>query len=589
MISINKEAAEPILADECTPVRSFILSSRRRLSLRYILAVGAAFTIVCYVSIFRNLDGAGHGFFGSSSATKGVQYAAPRVRFAEVGDADEEKARQVVDAMRTTFWKYRAQAWGHDDVKPLSGGYGTSRNGWGAFIVDSSTTLSLMGLWEELQLEVDYIVTAIDFTKAKDLVDPFETIIRYLGALVSLTGMFDNNMIPDIEKRQLMRDGVLSQAVKLASKLAPAFNSPTGMMWHRVDFRRNVGRTDPPNKGDLMPVKPPGWRAPAIGCARAGSNMLEYSTLTALTGNAVYVENATRTWAPLVWNTNHEEWPGLIEAPIDIWTGEPRGRSRSWDGGHDSYYEYLIKAHILEPHGANSEKYRDRWVEAVTSLRTHLASRSMPTPGDPTSHLYLMSYNSGYYLNRMGHLCCFAAGNIMLGGRYLGRADLIQFGVELLEGCHHMYAATPSGIGPEAMGWLPADTYPNATTYPTTERGKAQLFEHGFWAGWPVYKLRPEYVESVFYAWRLTGNQTYRDWAWDAFTTIENITRAEYGYASVANVMVPPSAIQLYDDSESFWSAETLKYLFLTFADSSVGSLDEWVYSTEAHLFRIRS
>lgn len=35
-------------------------------------------------------------------------------------------------------------------------------------------------------------------------------------------------------------------------------------------------------------------------------------------------------------------------------------------------------------------------------------------------------------------------------------------------------------------------------------------------------------------------------------------------------------------------TAETLKYLYLIFCDDDVASLDEWVFSTEAHPFRIQ-
>jgi mannosyl-oligosaccharide alpha-1,2-mannosidase len=38
---------------------------------------------------------------------------------------------------------------------------------------------------------------------------------------------------------------------------------------------------------------------------------------------------------------------------------------------------------------------------------------------------------------------------------------------------------------------------------------------------------------------------------------------------------------------ESFWAAETLKYLWLTFSDVEVASLDSWVFSTEGHPFRM--
>jgi len=37
------------------------------------------------------------------------------------------------------------------------------------------------------------------------------------------------------------------------------------------------------------------------------------------------------------------------------------------------------------------------------------------------------------------------------------------------------------------------------------------------------------------------------------------------------------------DDTESFWFAEVLKYLYLTFDDPSHISLDEYVFNTECH------
>jgi mannosyl-oligosaccharide alpha-1,2-mannosidase len=41
------------------------------------------------------------------------------------------------------------------------------------------------------------------------------------------------------------------------------------------------------------------------------------------------------------------------------------------------------------------------------------------------------------------------------------------------------------------------------------------------------------------------------------------------------------------DKMQSFFLAETLKYLYLLFSPSSVISLDEWVFNTEAHPPRI--
>lgn len=40
---------------------------------------------------------------------------------------------------------------------------------------------------------------------------------------------------------------------------------------------------------------------------------------------------------------------------------------------------------------------------------------------------------------------------------------------------------------------------------------------------------------------------------------------------------------------ESFFLAETLKYLYLLFSDDSLLPLDEWVFNTEAHPFKVLS
>ena len=40
---------------------------------------------------------------------------------------------------------------------------------------------------------------------------------------------------------------------------------------------------------------------------------------------------------------------------------------------------------------------------------------------------------------------------------------------------------------------------------------------------------------------------------------------------------------------QSFFLAETLKYLYLIFSDDDLISLDEWVFNTEAHPFPIKT
>ena len=86
-------------------------------------------------------------------------------------------------------------------------------------------------------------------------------------------------------------------------------------------------------------------------------------------------------------------------------------------------------------------------------------------------------------------------------------------------------------------------------------------------------------MESYFVLWRSTHDQKYRDWAWEAFQAIEKHCRVEAGYAGIKDVNNP-----LHDDTmQTFFLAETLKYLYLTFTDDSVVPLDKYVFNTEAH------
>jgi hypothetical protein len=81
--------------------------------------------------------------------------------------------------------------------------------------------------------------------------------------------------------------------------------------------------------------------------------------------------------------------------------------------------------------------------------------------------------------------------------------------------------------------------------------------------------LRPETVESLFVMYRVTHNETYRDWAWNIFRAFEKHSRCAHGaYTSLETVLDTPPARR--DSLESFFLAETLKYLLLIFSPDHV-------------------
>jgi rhamnogalacturonyl hydrolase YesR len=69
--------------------------------------------------------------------------------------------------------------------------------------------------------------------------------------------------------------------------------------------------------------------------------------------------------------------------------------------------------------------------------------------------------------------------------------------------------------------------------------------------------LRPETVESLFLAYRSTGDEKYRQWGWQIFQAFQKHCRVNGGgYAGIEDVQVVP-AKQL-DRMETFWLGETL-------------------------------
>lgn len=191
-------------------------------------------------------------------------------------------------------------------------------------------------------------------------------------------------------------------------------------------------------------------------------------------------------------------------------------------------------------------------------------------------------------------------GSLILGGLLLQNQTFVDFGLELAKSYYEVYRQSPSGIGPEEFRWIsdnPLRTKAAANRAPPT---KWTFFyqSSGYWPTNPEYILRPETIESLYYAYRATGDKQWQDMAWEAFGALNEMTRVRGGFGGLHSVMknigeVENKAGMRIDKMESFWLAETLKYLYLIFeedADYQVkgnGRMD-YVLNTEAHPLRIR-
>lgn len=179
-----------------------------------------------------------------------------------------------------------------------------------------------------------------------------------------------------------------------------------------------------------------------------------------------------------------------------------------------------------------------------------------------------------------------------------------------MDSCYQIWEGTETKIAPESFNWIPK----GASLDKYTESQIAQDEERGFYFSpkEASYDLRPgethetdrthcgniltehrlvntyiETVESLFYFYRITGDTSYQDKAWKIFEAIEKYCRTPVGYSSLINVDIADPGWS--DFQESFLFAETFKYLFLIFSDTSTISLNEWVFNTEAHPFRLPS
>ena len=81
----------------------------------------------------------------------------------------------------------------------------------------------------------------------------------------------------------------------------------------------------------------------------------------------------------------------------------------------------------------------------------------------------------------------------------------------------------------------------------------------------PRYLLRPEAIESVFYMWRITGNQSWRDAAWRMWQGIVKETETEMAFASINDVKVHSS-----DKVDSM----EVSFFFLSSTSRCVSNLD---------------
>ena len=419
-----------------------------------------------------------------------------------------EDAQQLAARVRTEFlhaWNnYERYAWGHDALQPLNK---TGHDWYGQSLlmtpVDSLDTLILMHLDAEAERARALIISDLSFDR--DIyVKNFEMTIRLLGGLLSsyqLTG----------DKR------LLNLAEDLGNRLLPVFNSPTGLPYVYVNLR--TGQT----------------RDPVTNPAETGTLLLEFGTLSKLTGRPVFYEKAKRA---LVETFKRRSPLGLVGDSIDVETGAWTNTDSHISGGIDSYYEYLWKCWLL----FGDKDCRDMWNASIPAINKYLADEIRGELWYGHADMRTGKRSQTQY----GALDAFFPALLAFSGD-LERARRLQASSFKM---WNLY-----GIEPETLDYK---------TMQVVARS---------------YHLRPEIIESTYYLYHYTGDPEYRRRGEKMFDDFVKYCRAEAGYAALADVI----SKQQLDEMQSFVLAETFKYFYLLFAPPETLQFDKVIFNTEAH------
>jgi hypothetical protein len=138
---------------------------------------------------------------------------------------------------------------------------------------------------------------------------------------------------------------------------------------------------------------------------------------------------------------------------------------KTWGGGSDSYFEYLIKHARLS--NTNNKLFANTWLTAVdSSIKTLLRTSTVG------NRVYLADFDDNKQIRHVGsHLACFDGGNwilgmalnislealsnvLLTGGRLLNNQTIVNVGLQLVDACWNTYASTQYAFRYFADPWL---------------------------------------------------------------------------------------------------------------------------------------
>jgi ER degradation enhancer, mannosidase alpha-like 2 len=310
-------------------------------------------------------------------------------------------------------------------------------------------------------------------------------------------------------------------AKDLADRLLPAFNTPTGMPYRYVHLQTGAVKDSINNPAEI------------------GTLMMEFGKLSKLTGDNKYYDIAKKAMMEVY---KRRSKIGLVGLQINVNNGTWTNAESAIGAMIDSYYEYLYKSWKL----FGDKDFKTAFDTHQKAIKKYLFSKQ-----DSGWFLRHVDMNTGKEISTTyGALDAFYAGLCAYSGD-IADAKQIQ------KANYYM--------------WKKFNMEPEEFDFKTNKILSA------------YYVLRPENLESCFYLYRFTKDDSY---LWMGKRMVEDIIdhcRSDVGYASLKNVLTYEKA----NSMQSFFFAETLKYAYLIFAPEDALDFKKIVLNTEAHPFRI--
>lgn len=409
-------------------------------------------------------------------------------------DVDWHALADDVKAQMAWAWdQYRARAWGKDEIRPVSGTFSSfplKDHHLGLSLVEALDTLWVMGLDSRFRDGVDWVKANLDFD-VDGSVSVFETSIRLVGGLLSA-----HHACGD--------PALLAKARDLADRLLPAFDTPTGMPWRRINLKTGGPSDSVTSPADIATYLP------------------EWGTLSRLTGDTRYADTARRAVRALF---ERRSKIGLVATQIDVQTGAWHSRRATVGSYCDSFFEYLWDSWQL---------FGDADMKRMYDVCTAAILKHQPRRRDGALWFADVDFETGETAGTdQDELASFYGGLLAQGGAMREGAAYTE-----------SWAAVQ-----DRFGILP-EGYDYATARATQVTNA----------------LRPELADAAFNLWLIDRAPRWRAIGRQHFLAMKRWNRARYGYTDLADVTSNPK--RQADHCPGYWWSEQMKYYYLLFSDT---------------------